>query len=313
MDHAHTAAATLPHRSETQFLLDGGIETTLIFHDKLDLPHFAAFTLLETAEGTAVLRRYYMDYLKIAQQMGLGFILEAPTWRASPEWSALLGYDTDRLREINARAIKLMQELREQASPFPAPLLVSGCIGPRGDGYVVGAEMNTETAEAFHGPQIGAFKAAGADMCTALTMTYTAEAIGITSAAQAFDLPVVIAFTTETDGKLPNGQSLGDAIMETDAATGNGPIYYMVNCAHPDHFRQSLSGDWLDRIGGFRANASRMSHAELDEADELDAGDPQEFGTLHGELMKMLPNVHAIGGCCGTDHRHVGAVAHAMK
>lgn len=304
---------SLPHESPVNFLLDGGIETTLIFHDQLDLPYFAAFTLLETAEGRAVLRRYYKDYLSIAQERGLGFILEAPTWRASPEWGALLGYDADRLHDVNTRAIKFMHQIRAEAASATGPVLVSGCVGPRGDGYVVGSEMTAERAEVFHAPQINAFKAAGAQMCTALTMTYTAEAVGITRAAKAADLPVVVAFTTETDGKLPNGQPLGEAILQTDAETDAAPIYYMVNCAHPDHFTQSLSGDWLHRIGGFRANASRMSHAELDEAEELDAGDPVEFGALHGELLKMLPKIHAIGGCCGTDHRHVGAVACAMS
>lgn len=306
-----TGHTVLPHQSKTNFLLDGGIETTLIFHDKLDLPHFAAFTLLETAEGTAILRRYYKDYLDIAQKRGLGFILEAPTWRASPEWGALLGYDADRLREINMRAVELMHDLRSETSQ--SPILVSGCIGPRGDGYVVGSEMTAYQSEAFHSAQIKAFKEAGAQMCTALTMTYVAEAVGIATAARAAKLPVVIAFTTETDGKLPNGQLLGDAIRETDEATQSTPIYYMVNCAHPDHFRSSLKGDWLNRIGGFRANASRMSHAELDEAEELDAGDPSEFGALHSNLLKMLPNVHAIGGCCGTDQRHINAVGHAMR
>ena len=218
-DLSHTFAASLPHQTDIGFLLDGGIETTLIFHDKLDLPHFAAFTLLESPEGMAVLRRYYKQYLDIARSKGLGFILESPTWRASTEWGALLGYDVERLSELNHKAIEFMQEIRAEESPSAEPVLVSGCIGPRGDGYVVGAEMTAEEAEEFHRPQIEAFKAAGAEMCTALTMTYTAEAIGIARAAKAAGLPVVVAFTTETDGALPNGQALGEAIAETDAAT----------------------------------------------------------------------------------------------
>lgn len=312
-DLSHNFTPTLPHQADVGFLLDGGIETTLLFHDKLDLPHFAAFTLLETPEGTAVLRRYYKQYLEIARSKGLGFILEAPTWRASTEWGALLGYDVKRLSEINRQAIDFMKDIRADEVGSDAPILVSGCIGPRGDGYVVGAEMTAREAEEFHRPQIEAFKAAGAEMCTALTMTYAAEAIGISKAAQAAGLPIVVAFTTETDGALPNGQPLADAIAETDAATGDVPIYYMVNCAHPDHFRDALSGDWVSRIGAIRANASRLSHAELDEAQELDDGDPQEFGVLHRQLAGILPNLRAVGGCCGTDHRHVDAAAEAMS
>ena len=312
-DEHRTKTALLPHLSPKKFLLDGGIETTLIFHDKLDLPHFAAFTLLETPEGTAILRRYFKQYLDIAKERDLGFILEAPTWRASHDWGALLGYDSARLADINKRAIALMHSLREDARMGHETVLVSGCIGPRGDGYVVGSEMSADEAEEFHRQQVEAFKAAGAEMCTALTMTYTEEAIGIVRAAKSVGLPIVVAFTTETDGCLPSGQPLALAIEETDGATENGPIYYMVNCAHPDHFSDVLHGNWLDRIGGFRANASRMSHAELDEAEELDDGDPKEFGALHGALVERLPKVHAIGGCCGTDHRHIGAVADHFK
>jgi homocysteine S-methyltransferase len=309
---AQTSIPTLPHQTDTKFLLDGGCETTLIFHDKIDLPHFASFTLLETQEGTAVLRHYFQRYLELAQSRGLGIILETPTWRASADWGALLGYDADRLATANKRAVELMIEIRDAAQPADIPIIVSGCIGPRGDGYVAGAEMTAEEAEAYHRPQIEALKAAGVEMATALTMTYSKEAIGITRAAKAAGIPIVVSFTVETDGNLPTGQPLGDAIAETDRATGEAPIYYMVNCAHPDHFSGVLAGTWLDRIGGVRANASRMSHAELDEAEVLDEGDPEEFGRLHNALVEILPNVHALGGCCGTDHRHVGAVAHAF-
>ena len=304
---------TLPHESNIKFLIDGGCETTLIFHEKLDLPYFAAYTLLESEGGTAALQRYYAPYLDVAKRHGLGFVLETPTWRASADWGKLLGHDAARLAKLNAAAVNLLQDMRRNARPTQVPIVVSGCIGPRGDGYTVGTEMTADEAEAYHQPQIDAFKATGADMATALTMTYDAEAIGITRAAQKAGLPIVVSFTTETDGTLPSGQALGDAISQTDGATGNGPIYFMVNCAHPDHFANVLNGPWVDRIGGFRANASRMSHAELDEAEELDDGDPIEFGTLHRELVTTLPNVHVIGGCCGTDHRHVDEVARALS
>ena len=311
-DLPQTATVALPHEADVEFLLDGGIETTLIFHDKLTLPHFAAFVLLETPEGTAVLRRYYQRYLEIAQAKGLGFVLESPTWRANSDWGALLGYDAKDLAGVNTKAIELMRDIRADAEPSDTPVVVSGCIGPRGDGYVVGSEMTADEAAAYHRPQIEALKAAGAEMCTGLTMTYVSEAVGIARAAKSAGLPVVISFTTETDGHLPNGQTLRDAIAATDAATGETPIYYMINCAHPDHFSGLLEGDWLKRIGGIRANASRMSHAELDEAEDLDDGDPEEFGRLYRTLAEILPNVRALGGCCGTDHRHVGAAACAF-
>lgn len=313
-DHAiEPSTSILPHQSNRKFLIDGGCETTLIFHEKLDLPYFAAYTLLETEDGKSALERYYARYLDVAKRHKLGFVLETPTWRASSDWGKLLGHDANRLVKLNAAAVEFLLEIRGKRQSEDAPIVISGCIGPRGDGYTVDTEMTVDEAEAYHQPQINALKSAGAEMATALTMTYAAEAIGITRAAQKADLPIVVSFTTETDGKLPNGQTLGDAVSLTDEATNNGPIYFMVNCAHPDHFADVLKGSWVERIGGFRANASRMSHAELDEAEKLDDGNPQEFGSLHHDLITKLPNVHVVGGCCGTDHRHVGEVARAFS
>ncbi|PRY22217.1 homocysteine S-methyltransferase [Aliiruegeria haliotis] len=310
-DHPQTATLRLPHEADATFLMDGGVETTLIFHDKLDLPYFAAFTLFESREGTAVLRRYFRRHLGVAMMHGLGFILETPTWRASADWGALLGFDSEALARINTRAVAFLKEIRSEAGPAEAPIVVSGCIGPRGDGYVVGTEMSAEEAEAYHRPQVESLAAAGVEMITALTMTYAAEAIGIVRAAQTARVPVVVAFTTETDGRLPTGQDIGDFVEEVDAATDEGPIYFMINCAHPSHFDDALQRDaaWLERIGGVRANASRMSHAELDEAENLDAGDPVEFGHHHVDLAAILPNLKVMGGCCGTDHRHIENIA----
>lgn len=133
-------------------------------------------------------------------------------------------------------------------------------------------------------------------------------------AARAAGMPVVISFTLETDGHLPSGQSLAEAIRETDAATDGAPAYYMINCAHPSHFRDRLAegSDWRSRIRGLRANASRLSHAELDEATELDEGNPDELGADYRELRLLLPELAVFGGCCGTDHRHVEAIARAF-
>ena len=158
------------------------------------------------------------------------------------------------------------------------------------------------------------FAAAGADLVTVMTMNYVEEAIGVARAAKAAGMPVVVAFTVETDGRLRTGMGLGEAIAACDAATGGYPAYYMVNCAHPTHFRDVLGGGgWLERIGGIRANASKMSHDELDEAPELDAGDPDELAEDYRGLMRVLPKLRVLGGCCGTDHRHVGAISGACS
>jgi len=288
-------------------LTDGGIETVLIFDEGIELPCFAAFDLLRTAEGTEALRAYFEPYLELAREHQLPFVLCAPTWRGSSDWGAQLGYSAEELAAANRRAVELMHEIR--AANRDLELTVDAVIGPRGDGYVAGVEMSPAEAEAYHAVQIGALT--GADTLTALTLTYAGEAIGIVRAARKAGLPVAISFTVETDGRLPSGQPLREAIEQTDAAAA--PDYFMVNCAHPEHFAAILDGDWAHRIRGVRANASRKSHAELDEAETLDTGNPTELGALYAELRTKLPELELVGGCCGTDHRHIAAIAEAMR
>jgi S-methylmethionine-dependent homocysteine/selenocysteine methylase len=304
----------LPQLSGELFLTDGGIETTLIFHDGLDLPHFAAFHLLEDTAGRAALRRYYRRYAKIARAAGVGFVLESPTWRASADWGSKLGYSDAALAQANRDSLALMREFRVEFETERSPMVVSGCVGPRGDGYDPGQVMSPKEAAAYHARQVRVLADAGADMVTAITMTNAAEAIGVTRAALQAGLPVVISFTLETDGRLPTGQKLQDAIEEVDAATASGPAYYMINCAHPTHFDAVLSGGtWLKRLRGLRANASRRSHAELDAAADLDAGDPVELGSQYRALRRRHPQLNVLGGCCGTDHRHVEQISHACR
>ena len=300
----------LPQCEGTTLLTDSGLETTLIFHEGLDLPAFAAYPLLGTPEGREVLRRYYRRHLAIAADHGTGFLLEAPTWRASRDWGARLGHPPEALDRFNREAIALLADLRGEARGV-APVVISGNIGPRGDGYVADTAMDAAEAEDFHAAQVNTFADTDADLVTAVTLSTVAEGVGVIRAAKAAGMPVVVSYTVETDGRLPDGTPLGWAIDETDAQTGGAAAYYMVNCAHPDHFRPALEAGngWLRRIGGVRANASRMSHAELDEAEALDDGNPSEFGREHAVLSRMLPSLRVHGGCCGTDHRHIEAVA----
>jgi S-methylmethionine-dependent homocysteine/selenocysteine methylase len=207
------------------FLTDGGIETTLIFHDRLDLPCFAAFDLLKDEDGRAALGRYFSRHAAIARAKGVGFILESPTWRANPDWGRKVGYSDVALAEANRAAIALMETVREAQETTRSPMVISGCIGPRGDGYDPGALMCPEEAEAYHAWQIGIFASTAADMVTAITMTNTNEAIGVARAARAAGVPVAISFTVETDGRLPTGDALGEAIAAVDAATGAAPAY----------------------------------------------------------------------------------------
>lgn len=303
----------LPQLSNDLFITDGGIETTLIFREGLDLPDFAAFDLLKHKTGYEVLKKYFRTYATLARSYEVGLILESATWRANSDWGTKLGYDHVELAEINRSAIALLHEIRDKYGTARSRMVISGCLGPRGDGYIPSDAMTVDEAQHYHQMQIETFRDAEADLVSAITMNYVEEALGITRAAQAVGMPVVISFTVETDGKLPTGQSLKDAIVQVDQVTNQAPAYYMINCAHPTHFADILtSGEpWLERIRGIRANASAKSHAELNESETLDDGNPNELGSQYRELKDKLKNLTVFGGCCGTDDRHVEAICKA--
>jgi S-methylmethionine-dependent homocysteine/selenocysteine methylase len=311
----HTYRHALPQLGGDLFLTDGGIETTLIFHEGLELPYFAAFHLLKTPAGEKALRKYFDRYVLLAKELRVGLVLESATWRASSDWGARLGYTAPGLADANRRAVAILEEIRGECEGDGLTAVVSGCVGPRGDGYVPGNRMSAVEAEDYHSVQVRTFADTAADMVCAITMNYPEEAIGVARAAAAAGIPSAISFTVETDGALPTGESLPAAIERVDDATSGAPAYYMVNCAHPSHFSSVLlgGGKWVDRVRGLRANASRMSHAELNEAPALDEGFPDELGADYARIKESLPNLNVMGGCCGTDHRHVEAIARACN
>src|SRR6478735_3021846 len=245
----------LPQRRGGIFLTDGGMETTLIFHEGLDLPHFAAFVLLDSPEGRQKLKKYYEAYLAVARARGVGFVLDSPTWRANPDWADTLGYDAAALRAINVRAIAFLEQLRADWEAPGLVCIISGAIGPRGDGYKAG-NMDAVEAQAYHEAQIAAFVEGGADMVTAYTLTSINEAIGIARAAKRQRIPSAISFTVETNGRLVNGETLREAIEAVDRETDASPEYFLINCAHPTHFENALQAGeaWTMRIHGIRAN-----------------------------------------------------------
>lgn len=298
----------LPQLGGDFFMTDGGIETTLIFLEGQDLPYFAAFHLLKTAEGVSQLRKYFRTYAELAARFNVSLVLETATWRANRDWAEKLDYSPDALAEANREAVRLIEEIRSEYETTHTAIVISGCVGPRGDGYIPDSSMSEKEAEDYHRIQIETFAGTSADLVTGITMNYAEEAVGLARAAKQVNMPVVISFTVETDGRLPTGQSLGDAIKRVDDATSGYPAYFMINCAHPSHFDKVVRGDesWGARIRGLRANASKMSHAELDEASSLDAGNPIELGKEYASLINgQLKHLNVVGGCCGTDHRHI--------
>ncbi len=286
-------------------LTDGGIETVLLFKDGFDLPCFASFPLLGDERGRAAIRRYFEPFLDTAQQLGLPFVLDTATWRANPDWGEQLGYDPGALADANRGAVGFAQELAEGRPQ----VTINGMLGPRGDGYVVGERMTGEQATEYHAWQVGVLRDAGVERITALTLSYPEEAIGVVQAAATAGVPVVAGFTVETDGRLPSGMSIAEAIEQVDGETDGAADFFMINCAYPTHIAAGLDdAPALDRIGGLRVNASALSHAELDEAEELDEGDPETLGRDNAALRDRLPSIRLLGGCCGTDHRHVAEI-----
>lgn len=303
----------LPQLAGDLFLTDGGIETNLLFNDGLDLPFFAAFNLLNDPKAEAAIQRWFHNHCRIANANKIGFILEALTWRASMDWAVKLGYTQAGLVEMLHKSIEMFAPYRREYENDVTKIVFSGCVGPRGDGYTLDKLMSAAEAEDYHSLQIETFSKTDADMISAITLNYVEEAVGVARAAKSFGMPAVISFTLETDGKLPSGQTLQHAIEQVEDETDHAPAYYMINCAHPTHFEDTVStGDpWLQKIRSLRANSSRCSHAELDEAEALDTGNPEELGNQYRELRRKLPSLNVLGGCCGTDHRHIEAICKA--
>lgn len=307
MNHYRTK---LPQLNGIVCITDGGMETEMIFNQHINLPEFAAYDLLRSEEGYQTLYSYYQQYAELAQEYNRGLILETPTWRANADWGKKLGDSAEVLKSLNLNAVRLLSHIREQYDSPKTPIVLSGNLGPRGDGYTPGELMSADEAQAYHYPQIATFAATEVDMLCALTLNYPEEAIGIAAAAKEVELPICIAFTVETDGNLPTGQTLEHAIAEVDQASSNYPAYYMINCAHNSHFDRLFRSPqpWHQRVKGLRSNASCLSHAELDEAETLDDGNPIEFGNELSELSSLSSHLSVFGGCCGTDKRHIEQV-----
>ncbi len=304
----------LPQLSGDLFLTDAGLETDLIFNHGIQIREFAAHTLLPDPQGREALANYFQGFLSLANESDAGFVLDSQTWKAHPHWAEDLAESEQELRQANKHAVEFIATLRDEFSENSRPIVLNGLIGPRGDAYAPEANLAAREAEEYHAKQIGWLAETEVDMVTALTFTQSDEAIGVVRAAQSAGLPVVVSFTVEVDGRLPSGQPLNEAIDAVDNATDSGVAYFMVNCAHPDHFFNVLDdGAWTRRIRGLRCNASRLSHAELDECEVLDEGDPEELASQYKAIRSTMPWLNVFGGCCGSDLRHVAKIAKAVR
>ncbi len=303
----------LPQLTGDLYLTDAGVETDLIFNHGIEIREFACHTLLPDELGRSALANYFRSFLALASEYDAGYILDSQTWKAHMHWSNDLGEDETFLRNANEESINFMKGLRDEFSTNEKPIVLNAVIGPQGDAYAPEADVAAEQAEEYHSKQLGWLATTDVDMITAMTFTQSDEAVGVVRAANKVGLPSVISFTVETDGRLPTGQPLGEAIQFVDEATDGAAAYFMVNCAHPDHFFHVLDdADWARRIYGIRCNASRLSHAELDESEVLDPGDPGELADQYRSLLERMPWLNVFGGCCGSDLRHVAKIAAAV-
>ncbi|WP_135501055.1 homocysteine S-methyltransferase family protein [Roseovarius aestuariivivens] len=304
-----THARDLPQSQGRLMTCGGGFETWLQYVDGFELRHFCAFELIDDPRGRACLADYHRKLVEAAVANGVGVINEGLHYRASRDWGTLIGYSREALEEINIRGIEFYKDFAREYKSEATPMLVGGVIGPRGDAYNVGRTPDEAEAEDYHAEQILTFKKAGADLVTAATFSSVAEATGLTRAAKAAGMPVVISFFVAKGGKLKGGETLEEAIAQVDAATDSAPAYYMINCTHPTEFMPGLDdGGWVRRLGGFMPNAVAMDTLDLCKLGHLEDGDPAELGGQMADLARRYPHINVWGGCCGTDGRHIGEI-----
>ncbi len=302
----------LPQLGNDIFACYTGMDTDIIYNRGIALPGFASYPLLSTLEGKNILREYYSNLVELARELNVAAILDSVTWVANRDRGAGLNYSREDLKKFNIEAIELIASVREEKGDLPTVLC--GQIGPRGDGYEPSNLMSTKEAESYHAEQIKIYSNTEADLVSASTICYAEEAAGIVRAADHYDIPVSISFTVETDGRLPTGMPLKEAIEKVDDESNSRALYFLINCAHPDHFTNILNHEsWMHRLRGVVANASRCSHSELEVAEDLDEGNPYELGSLIGSLRRLYPHFNIVGGCCGTDMRHMKRILEEAK
>ena len=302
----------LPQLGNDIFACYTGMDTDILYNRGIDLPGFASYPLLSNSKHKNILREYYSGLVDLAREQNVGVILDSVTWAANKDRGAELGYSAEDLKKYNIDAIELIADVRNEKGDLPTVL--SGQVGPRDDGYAPSNLMTTQEAEDYHSEQIEVYSNTEADLVSAFTICYAEEAAGVVRAAQNYEIPVAIALTVETDGRLPTGMSVKEAIEQVDAESNGGALYFLINCAHPDHFTDIFNDEpWMQRLRGLVANASRCSHAELEVAEELDNGDPKELGAQIGGLREKFSHFNILGGCCGSDLRHMKHIIEEAK
>ncbi|MBW2409401.1 MAG: homocysteine S-methyltransferase family protein [Deltaproteobacteria bacterium] len=275
-------------------------------------PYIANAGLIYDQAGKQAMTRIYRQYIDIASRYRLPMIVSAPTWRASSERinkSAYSGRET-----MVKDCADFINRIRQDVSQSADCIYIAGLIACRGDSYEPREALTADKAEAYHRLQAQELAHAGVDFILAATLPAVSEALGIAAALSQCAIPYSLSFVIRSDGRVLDGTPLQAAIEKIDAAVNPGPLFYQINCVHPAIFRKAIeqSEPGFDRLLGLQANTSEKSPEELDGLGYLDTSEPEEFA----ESMLALHThfgLKIIGGCCGTDHRHIEEIAKRLS
>jgi S-methylmethionine-dependent homocysteine/selenocysteine methylase len=301
-----------PPRLENKFYLtEGGTETDVLYKWGFELPEFAMFPLLDDPKADQVIRDIYRRYFDVAEKHDTGMLIVGHDYRASPDWGAKLGYTPEGLADMERRTIGFLDSIRREYEDRVSDVYIAGGVGPRGDAYGTGGGITEAEAEDYHSVQLTTLKSTPADMAIALTINNIAEAVGIVRAAESIDIPIGISLTLTTEGRLGSGPTLRDAIETIEEKTNGAAAWFGTNCSHPLEFASALADDgpWRDRLRYVRPNAAKMDKVALCKLGHLEDGDPVELGEQMGGVARRFPRADILGGCCGTDERHLGEIA----
>lgn len=312
LHHGGLKMADFPPRLEGKFYLtEGGTETEILYKWGFELPEFAMFPLLDNPKADQVIRDIYRRYFDAAEKHQTGLLILGHDYRASPDWGAKLGYTTEGLADMQRRTIEFLDDVRREYVGRVSDVYIAGCIGPRGDAYGTGGDISEEEAEEYHSVQLTTLKSTQADMAIAVTFNNVPEAVGVIRAAHRIGIPIGVSLTLTTEGVLRSGPTLREAIEVIEEKTNGSAAWYGTNCSHPLEFASALAdeGPWLERLRYIRPNAVKMEKVALCKLGHLEDGDPVELGEQMGEVASKFPSADILGGCCGTDERHLGEIA----
>ena len=300
-------------QSGRPILTEGAMVERIRRHPAVRLdPDIAHAGLIYSAEGRKTLGDIYRQYLSIGQRHNLPMLTLAPTWRANPERTARAGCGP--VDKLNSDCVEFLKEICTEFGAYQERLYVAGLLGCRHDAYKPAEALNADAAEQFHAPQVKALAASRVDFIKAATLPAVSEALGIARAIAQTGIPCVLSFVIRPDGNVLDGTPLQKAVAQIDNETDQAPIFYMVNCVHPSVFMEAMStetgsdGNLSERVIGFQGNTSSKSPEELDNLPYLDTTAPEPFAELMLRIHRTL-GTRILGGCCGTDNRHVEMVA----